>query len=364
MDALLSEQLRMLLKLGSLISTKTDLLEILTILRDTARDIVGAERCSIFVYDKQTHTLWTKVAHGVEKITVGADFGVVGKAMLSKEVQIVVDAYKDFRFNASIDEQTGYITKNILAVPLLNHMGEPIGVFQALNKHEGVFSNIDAELLILIGNYASVSLENAILYEKLRVSQSKIINKLTEAAEFKDNETSAHTKRVGYYSEIVAQTLGMDETFCKLIKLTAPMHDIGKIGIADSIIKKPSALTEEERVIVQTHAMIGYNLLKDPEDEVLMLAANIARDHHEKVAGGGYPLGKKGDDISLEGRIVAVADVFDALTSARPYKQPWSMERSMEYIEKLRDIQFDKAVVDAFLKNEKQIFQIRLELED
>ena len=364
MEISVSQQLHMLLKLGNLISTKADLVEILTILGDTARDVVGAERCSIFVYDKNTHQLWTKMAHGVEKITVDADFGVVGKALLAKEVQIVVDAYKDFRFNASVDKQTGYVTKNIVAVPLLNHLGEPIGVFQALNKREGVFSNIDAELLILIGNYASVSLENAILHEKLRTSQAKIINKLTEAAEFKDNETSAHTKRVGLYSEIVAQTLGLDETFSKLIRLTAPMHDIGKIGISDAIIKKTGALTPEEFALVKTHAMIGYNLLKDPEDEVLTMAANIARDHHEKIAGGGYPDGKKGEEISLEGRIVAIADVFDALTSQRPYKQPWSLERSLEYIKQRKGTQFDPDVADAFFKKEEEIIQIRLHLED
>ncbi|MBE0497043.1 MAG: HD domain-containing protein [Campylobacterales bacterium] len=364
MQPLLSEQLYMLLKLGSLISTKTNLMEILTILRDTGRDIVGADRCSIFVYDKETHTLWTKVAHGVEKITVDADFGVIGKAILSKEVQIVVDAYQDFRFNPSIDQQTGYVTRNIVAVPLLNYHGEPIGVFQALNKRDGVFTNIDAELLILIGNYASASLENAILYQKLQTSQIKIINKLTEAAEFKDNETSAHTKRVGLYSELVAHTLGRDEAFCQLLRITAPMHDIGKIGIPDSIIKKPGLLTNEELVVVKTHAMIGYNLLKDPEDEVLTMAANIARDHHEKVAGGGYPADKKGEEISLEGRIVAVTDVFDALTSRRPYKEPWSTERSLEYIEHLRGVQFDPDVVDAFLKNEEKIVEIRVHLED
>jgi response regulator RpfG family c-di-GMP phosphodiesterase len=364
MQTTLSNQLYLLLKLGGLISTKTDLGEILTILSDMSRDILEADRCSIFIYDQARHELWTRVAHGVDEIRVSADSGVVGKAVLSKEVQIVVDAYNDFRFNPNVDKQTGYVTKNMIAVPLLNYKNEAIGVFQVLNKRHGIFTNIDAELLILIGNYASVSLENALLYQKLQTSQTKIINKLSEAAEFKDNETSAHTKRVGLYSEKIAMTLGMDAQFCKLISLTAPMHDIGKIGIPDHIIKKPGALTTEEFETMKTHARIGFNLLNDPEDEVLLMAANIARDHHEKIAGGGYPYGRKGEEISLEGRITAIADVFDALTSRRPYKEPWSIERSLELIRHLCGTQFDPDIVDAFFKNEAEIIRIRNSLLD
>lgn len=221
----LSDQLFILLNLGKAISTNTSLDDILNILSDTAREIISADRCSIFIFDKNKDELWTKVAHGVNEIRVPAQAGVVGKAALSKEVQIVIDAYNDFRFNKDVDKSTGYVTKNIIAVPLLNHDNETIGVFQALNKKDGIFSNIDAELLILIGNYASVALENALLYSKLQKSQTKIINKLSEAAEFKDSETSAHTKRVGLYTEIIAKELGMSAEFCKLIKLTSPMHD-------------------------------------------------------------------------------------------------------------------------------------------
>lgn len=360
----ISDKLYMLLNLGRAISTSTDLDSVLTIIVDVARDIIQADRCSIFIYDKENNELWTRKAHGVEEIRVSADSGVVGKAALSKEVQIVVDAYQDFRFNQAVDIETGYITKNIIAVPLLNHKNETIGVFQALNKKDGVFSNIDAELLILIGNYASVSLENALLYERLQRSQIKIINKLSEAAEFKDNETSAHTKRVGLYTELMAREIGMDNHFCYLMKLTSPMHDIGKIGISDSILLKPGKLSDDEFQIMKTHASIGYSLLYEKDDEILSMAATIAHDHHEKFDGTGYPNGKKGDEISLEGRITAIADVFDALTSKRPYKEAWSFDEAIKYIRTCKYKHFDPKLVEVFLDNKNEFLKIKTVYED
>lgn len=356
----LSSQLFSLLKLGRMISSTTALNEMLKILGNTARDIINADRCSIFIYDEPSQELWTCMAHGVEEIRVSAHKGVAGKAALSKEVQIVIDAYNDFRFNPEVDMKTGYVTKNIVAVPLLNHKGETIGVFQALNKYDGVFTNIDAELLILIGNYASVSLENALLYKKVQESQIKIIHKLSGAAEFKDNETSAHTKRVGFYSKIIAKALGLDEHFCSLIELTAPMHDIGKIGIPDHIILKPAALNEDEFEIMKKHATIGYEILYESNDEILSMAAKIAQDHHEKFIGGGYPYGKIGEEISIEGRITAVADVFDALTSKRPYKEAWDIETTLSYIKEQRGKQFDPKVIDAFFEKIDEIIAIKM----
>ncbi len=358
-DIDVSNQLFMLLKLGEEISSKTNLDDILKILGDTAREILQADRCSIFIYDEKKQELWTRVAHGVDEIRVTADTGVVGKAALSQEVQIVIDAYNDFRFNKEVDKQTGYVTQNIIAVPLLNHNRETIGVFQALNKKSGFFTATDAEILVLIGNYASVSLENALLYNKLKESQTKIIHKLSGAAEFKDNETSAHTKRVGMYTEIIAQAMGFDRDFCDLVKLTSPMHDIGKIGIPDSILLKPGKLDDDEFTVMKKHAMFGYEILFEDGDEILKMAATIARDHHEKWDGSGYPMGKKGEEISIQGRITAVVDVFDALTSRRPYKEPWSVERAVKLIQGESGTHFDPKVIDAFLEKLDTFIEIK-----
>lgn len=360
----LHNQLFSLLRLGEELATKTNIDDILVVLGNSAREILGVDRCSIFIYDTEKEELWTKIAHGVDQIRVPSSTGVVGKAALSKEVQIVVDAYNDFRFNKEVDRQTGYVTKNIIAVPLLNSKGETIGVFQALNKHIGEFSNTDAEILVLIGNYASVSIENALLYKKLEDSQLKIINKLSGAAEFKDNETSAHTKRVGLFSELIAKELGFDERECFLIKLTSPMHDIGKIGISDGILLKPGKLDNEEFAVMKKHTLIGFNILYDESDAILKKAAIIAKEHHEKWDGSGYPDGKKGEEIDLGARITAIADVFDALTSERPYKEAWSVERAVELITSSKGSHFDPNIVDIFLKKLDDIVTIKREYGD
>lgn len=329
----LEEQLGMLLELGKKLSRETELNRILAVLHDVARDLIGCDRCSIFIYDEKRNELWTRVAHGVEnEIRIPADKGVAGFARLSEEVQIVVDAYNDFRFNKEVDRETGYLTKSILAVPLFDTKNRVIGVFQALNKHDGTFLNTDAELLILIGGYASAMLENAVLYENLRKNRNKIILKLSSAAEFKDNETYNHTKRVGLYSKLLALEYGLDEQRSERIKVASSMHDTGKIGIPDRVLLKPGKLDAQEWKIMQSHAKIGYDILYDNEDEMLKMAATIAYEHHEKYNGKGYPRGLVGEEISIEARITALADVFDALVSKRPYKEPWSFESARDLI--------------------------------
>ncbi len=348
-DMTLENQLPILLELGKKIAKETDIEAILVELAGTARAILGAERCSLFIYDREKDELWTKVAHGLsEPIRIPAEKGVAGHAKLSKDTQIVVDAYGDFRFNPDVDKKTGYVTKNIIAVPLTDIRGDVVGVFQALNKKNGIFGNIDAELLILIGSYASTVIENALLYKKIKESQNKIILKLSSAAEFKDEDTSRHTKRVGLYSAIMAAGFGMDEKRVELIKFTSPLHDAGKIGIPDHILHKPSKLDEAEFEHMKKHCQIGYDLLFDKDDDVLSTAGIIAKEHHEKWDGSGYPRGLRGEQISIEGRITAIADVFDALTSKRPYKEAWSFEKAKELITRERFKHFDANLVDIF----------------
>ncbi len=358
------DQLAALMRLGKEISTETNIDRVLHILGDCAKEILDADRCSIFIYDKDKNELWTKVAHGIKEIRIPATKGVAAAAATTQETQIVIDAYHDFRFNQEIDDKSGYLTKTILAAPLINTKGETIGVFQAINKKGGVFSNVDAELLMLIGNYASVSLENALLYEKIKKSQMKLINKIATAAEFKDEDTSKHTKRVGLYSYLIAKRANLVPQRCEMIKITAPMHDAGKIGIPDRILLKPAKLDKDEFDEMKKHTNIGYELLYDEDDEMLKNAAIIAREHHEKWDGSGYPRGLKGEEITLEGRITAIADVFDALTSVRPYKRAWSVEEAKELFIKESGTHFDPKLVELFLKNFDEVETIYEELKD
>lgn len=358
------KQLSILMEFGKVINKTKSLDDVLESMAHFAKEILQADRCSIFVYNKEKDELWSKVAHEVHPIHISAQKGVAGYAALSKETQIVVDAYNDYRFNSEIDKTTGYLTQTILSVPLLDNQDQTIGVFQALNKKVSIFTNVDAELLLLISNYAASAIENAILYDRLRDTQTKIINKLASAAEFKDQETSKHTKRVGLYSALLAEQYGLSRDEISKIELAAPMHDAGKIGIADKILLKQDKLTNEEFEVMKMHTKLGHDLLFDEENEYLKAAALIALEHHEKWDGTGYPQGKKGEEISVFGRIVAIADVFDALISRRPYKAPWSFEKAHKHLQHNSGTHFDPTLIDLFDKNIEKIHTIYQELKD
>ncbi len=358
LDSKIKKILEILIQFGKEILFEKDIESVLISLADLTKDLVDADRCSIFIYDKQKNVLYTKVAHGVDKLEVPADKGIVSFTAKTGQIQIVIDAYNDKRFYPDIDKKTGYQTKNLLTVPLINSKNETFGVLEVINKKNGIFTNFDAELLLLSASYISYILENVILNQKLKETHAKLIYKLSSAAEFKDVETSLHTKRVAFYSEIIAKGLNVDNHFIETIKLTAPMHDAGKIGIPDNILQKPGKLTKEEFEIIKTHPIIGYKLLYDEESDILKFAARIARDHHERWDGKGYPNGLKEENISLEGRIVAIADVFDALTTKRPYKEPWDFEKAKNLISKEKGSHFDPELVDVFLEKIDEIHSI------
>jgi len=352
------DRLETLLRLGKTISRESDLDKLLTSISEVATEIVGADRCSIFLYDKRAGEAWSRVAHGVQELRFPADRGLVGAAIQSREMQIAADAYNDVRFYDGVDEATGYRTESLLALPVFDKRGEVLGVVELLNKRRGFFSNLDAELMVLLGNYVGAALENALLYKKLYDTQTNLIYKLSTAAEFKDEETSAHTKRVAYYSGLVAEGLGLSKEEVDALVLVAPMHDVGKIGIPDDIIRKPGKLEPDEFAVIKKHTTIGYKILFDPDNELLQKAALVARDHHERWDGGGYPAGLAGERITLEGRVLAVVDVFDALTSRRPYKEPWEFDLAAKYLRENAGSHFDPALVELFLRDGSRVREI------
>ncbi|WP_455756615.1 HD-GYP domain-containing protein [Sulfurimonas sp.] len=352
-----NDQINVLLDFGILISKEKDLDNLLVIMADYAKTLLEADRCSIFLADHESNELYSTIAHGEDEIRFPMDKGIAGYAVKSKEIEIVVDAYDDFRFNKKVDEETGYVTSSIVTVPLINCNDEVIGVFQALNKTDGSFTASDAQTLLLISNYAASAIENAYLYNGMKESQEKLILKISTAAEFKDNETSEHTKRVGLYAKLIAQHYGMSEEDVELTHITSPMHDAGKIGIADNILLKPGKLTDDEFETMKKHTLFGYDLLHD-ENEMLATAGIIAKQHHEKYDGSGYPEGLKADEINIFARITAVADVFDALTSERPYKKAWSFEDAMEYLKEQSAKHFDPKFIEIFVREEKSVREI------
>ena len=177
--------------------------------------------------------------------------------------------------------------------------------------------------------------------------EQELLFRMSRAAEFRDPETGAHIQRMSHYSRLIAGALGLSADDQQLILRAAPMHDVGKIGISDHILLKPAVLTAEEFAVMRTHAELGFELLKGSESTVLQSAASIAISHHEKYDGGGYPFGLAGDAIPLFGRIVAIADVFDALTSVRPYKKAWPVEQAASHLRDGSGGHFDPACVEA-----------------
>lgn len=195
--------------------------------------------------------------------------------------------------------------------------------------------------------------------KKLENSQLEIVYRLGRAAEYKDNETGMHVKRMSHYSRILALKAGMAEKEADMLLRAAPMHDIGKIGIPDSILKKPGKLDADEWKIMKTHASIGAEILSSGDSVLLKMAETVALTHHEKYDGSGYPAGTKGEDIPLIGRIVAIADVFDALTCERPYKKAWPVENAINLIKEERGKHFDPRLADLFIESLDEILAIK-----
>ena len=195
--------------------------------------------------------------------------------------------------------------------------------------------------------------------DELKRTRLQVIQRLGRAAEYKDNETGMHVMRMSHYSKVIALAYGHSAKEADALFLAAPMHDIGKIGIPDSIMLKPGKLTDEEFAIMQKHPEIGAEILGESDSDLIELAKIVAMTHHEKWDGTGYPNQLKGTDIPIEGRIVALADVFDALTSVRPYKEAWPVQKALELIHSQKSKHFDPELVDLFESQLDKIIEIK-----
>lgn len=210
------------------------------------------------------------------------------------------------------------------------------------------------------------SLEHAIAEATGKVldREYETLFRLAKAGEYRDAETGNHILRMAKYSRLIAEAIGLDKDRCHLIELAAPMHDIGKIGVPDSVLLKPGKLDPGEFNTMKRHPLIGYAILEDSSSQFLSLGAEIALGHHERYDGSGYPRGVKSRQIPLEARIVAVADVYDALVSDRPYKKAWTNERAMEYLLTSKGTHFDPQCVEAFIQQYGKVTLIQQQLRD
>ena len=231
-------------------------------------------------------------------------------------------------------------------------------------KSEKVLDEMDKDLIKLFLDNAKIAFENTALTQELDEAQKEIIFTISEIAEQRSNETGQHVKRVALYSKLLGEAYGLRAKELDLIYSASPMHDIGKIAISDAILKKPGKLTVEEMDVMKMHSGMGYEVLKSSKRTLLQTSAIIAHEHHEKWDGTGYPNSKKGEQIHLYARIVALADVFDALGSKRVYKDKWGLEETLNLIKEQRGKQFDPKLVDLFLENIDKVLEIRDQYRD
>jgi HD-GYP domain-containing protein (c-di-GMP phosphodiesterase class II) len=199
---------------------------------------------------------------------------------------------------------------------------------------------------------------------ELKMAEREIIERLGLAAEYRDDETGQHITRMSHMCAVIGRQLGLSQFECERLRLASSLHDIGKIAIPDSVMLKDGPFTPQERHIMQRHTIVGAGMLAGGGTQLVRIAEKIALNHHERWDGSGYPYGISGDDIPLEGRIAAIADVFDALTSPRRYKSAWTVEEAVSYIESESGKHFDPAVVDAFLAVLPELKAIKAKFED
>lgn len=352
------DKFEILIKAAGKITKEKRIDNLIELLSNLARDLIEADRCSLFLIDEKNKELYTVFAHVVGEIRIPIQSGIAGYVAKTGKSYITEDAYSSEYFNPEIDKITGYKTQNLLAVPVFDSQNKVIGVYQVINKKDS-FNNLDLKLMELIAEFAGAALETKILNEKIKEIYKKALMKLSKLAEYRDPESSNHLLRVGYISSLLAKQMGIDEEKCETLFLASMMHDIGKVGVPDSILKKSGRLDPDEWEIMKRHPIIGFEILQDEESELLQMAALIALEHHERWDGKGYPFGKKEREISIWARIVSVADNFDTLTTDKKETLSWSIEEAVNYIESMTAKAFDPEVVEIFLKNIDKIIEIR-----
>lgn len=360
-----NERLEVMLSIFGQIGSTLDRDQILRLMIDYARDVIHAEACSLFLVDQSTGEAVLYLASNVDQqfqrgdIHVPPGKGIIGHVVESGEVVRVSDVQKDDRHFRGSDRITGFTTRAILAVPLRSRQvvlgGERgkiaeriIGGFEAINKISGNFTEDDAQLLLKLANQAATVLEIADLYSDANELFFDVVKALTEAIDAKDPYTEGHSQRVCEFSVGIARQMNLPDELVHRIRVGSLLHDVGKIGVPNSILSKPGHLSEQEFALIKLHPEIGAKIMS--QVRLLHTELPAMAEHHERLDGHGYPRGLKDDAVSLAGRIVAVADVFDALTSDRPYRAALPAEEAFDYLTRGIDTAFDRLCVEALIQ--------------
>ena len=349
------EELSALLEVGRVISSTLDLKELLTKIMSTATQVMRCETSTVYLVDEQTNELYFHIVQGdpnvgakLQEIRLPMGTGLAGWCAQNNKPVIVPDTEKDPRFFKGADKKSGFVTRSMICVPM-KLKDRVIGVLQVLNRTGDIpFNEHDLEMLENVANQAVSAIENARLYENIQKVYLSTIEVLATAIDAKDPYTQGHSRRVTQYSVAIAEELAMTPKEVESVRYAGLLHDVGKIGIKDSIIRKPGRLTDEEYAIIKTHPAIGAKILR-PVDFLADKIPGVLH-HHEYYDGRGYPEHLVGEDIPLAGRIICVADAFDAMTTNRPYRKGLTVQTAVGELKKFSGKQFDPVCVEAFLK--------------
>ncbi|UCD33366.1 MAG: GAF domain-containing protein [Desulfobacterales bacterium] len=314
------------------------------------RQSIQCERCSLFLLDKERGILFPLVAEGIEEhdIQLSLNLGIAGLVAITGEDLNIENAYDDPRFDERIDQKTGYRTRSILCVPIKDRSGEVIGVLEVINKKEGVFSRADKEILKALSSFVAVSVENAILFDEHNQQFRSILEVLAASIDAKDPLTAGHSLKVTKYAAGIARELGFAATEIEVLTVAALLHDYGKLGTSDNVLKKQGKLTPEEYDHIKDHVVNTRNILnkmylmRQYRDVPL-----IASSHHERLDGSGYADGREAHQIPFMAKIIAVADVFEALTSKRYYHEACSPETAFEILNEEAGTKLDENIIQS-----------------
>lgn len=346
------KQFTTLAEVGTLLNSTLDQNVVRKMAMEAITRLMNAEVGSLLLVDDENKELYFEVALGdkgerVKEIRLKIGEGIAGWVAEHGKSLLLQDVRKDPRFYKSADQKTEFVTRDMVCVPV-KVKDKVIGVLQAINRAEGVFTEDDVELFQLFSNQVAIALDNARLYEEIRETFFATAEALAEAIEKRDPYTGGHTKRVVNYCLVAAKYLNLTPEELEILKLSAILHDVGKIGVEDRILRKPGNLDDEEAKIMKMHPLLGAEIMRHIRQLKDLIPGML--HHHERPDGKGYPEGLKGMDIPIVARIISAADTYDAMTTNRPYRKGLSRQTAIDEIKKEAGTQFDKEVAEAFVK--------------
>lgn len=364
------ERLEVLQEISLELTREKDLQQLLDLIMDRLTVILEADRSSLFLIEEEIdgraeRVLVSRVAQGVEEICLPLDkSSIAGYAAMHGKLVNIKDAYADSRFNADFDKRHGYKTKAILAAPLRTPVGHVLGVTEALNKKNGgTFDRQDEELMLAFSGVAAMAVENARWLARQRQTFETLIQGQAVAIDARDHITSGHTWRVAAYAVEIGREMKLEPAELEVLRYSGLLHDQGKLGVPDGILMKPGRLSDWEFALMQSHASKTKEILDSVRPlfpHRLRPVCDIAPAHHEKLDGSGYPDGLKGDQIAVGARILAVADIFDALTAHRPYREPAPDDEVCRMLEEMaRKGKLDPQPITALERALVRIEQVR-----